>query len=73
MRVATAALLATLLSVCCLNPTPCLAQNERERSVRDDKQTLALDDAWIYDDLHEAMANATAAGKPVMVLIRCLP
>lgn len=69
MRFATAA----LLIACSLSSTYCFGQNERERAVREDKRSLALDDAWIYDDLEEAMANAKVARKPVMVLIRCLP
>ena len=49
------------------------AQNQRERAVRDDKQNLASDQSWIYDDLDAALAAAKEADKPIMVLIRCLP
>lgn len=67
MRFAAAMILCSLLSV------SCFAQNERERVVREDKRSLALDDSWIYDNLDEAMGTAQAARKPLMVLIRCLP
>ena len=52
---------------------PAVAQNQRERAVRDDKQNLASDQSWIYDDLDTAFAAAKEADKPIMVLIRCLP
>ena len=73
MRFSAAALSTTLLILCSVSPMACHAQNERERAVREDKEKLELDETWIYDDLDEAMANARAARKPVMVLIRCLP
>lgn len=30
-------------------------------------------DGWIYNDLDKGFAEAKAAGKPLMVVLRCIP
>ena len=61
------------LAILCSLASVGFGQNQRERAVRDDKQDLAADQSWIYDDLAAALAAAKEADKPIMVLIRCLP
>jgi hypothetical protein len=44
----------------------------------DDKLREALKDTepkgdWIYDDLDSAFAQAKKSGKPLMVVLRCVP
>jgi len=56
--------------------SPGIAQNvgpTRETKVRQDKQNLAENDIWIYNDLDRGLAEAKRTGKPLFVVIRCIP
>ena len=63
------------LLACCMfaMATTALAQNERERVVREDRIQFAADTSWIYNNFEQGMASAKASGKPLLVLIRCVP
>lgn len=37
------------------------------------KAPAAAAGAWIYNDLAKGFAEAKAAGKPIMVVYRCIP
>jgi hypothetical protein len=52
---------------------PLRAQQDRDTKVRKDRQTYQSSKDWIYDDLGEGMRVAKAAGKPLFVVIRCIP
>jgi hypothetical protein len=52
---------------------PTTAQNPREKKVRDDKQKVEADGYWIYNDLPRAFAEARQSGKPMVVVLRCIP
>jgi hypothetical protein len=45
------------------------AQTELQQSLKD----LDIAPHWIYDDLPKALAQARAEGKPVLVVLRCVP
>ncbi len=45
----------------------------REEKVRDDKRKVLADGFWMYNDLPGAMAKAKENGKPVLVVLRCIP
>jgi hypothetical protein len=47
--------------------------NPREKKVRDDKAKVEAAGYWIYNDLPRAFAEAKATGKPIVVVLRCLP
>lgn len=49
-----------------------LAQT-REEAVRGDKAKVEADGFWIYNDLPKAYAEARRTGKPIVVVLRCLP
>jgi len=49
------------------------AQNQRETIVRADKKQVESDASWIYNDFAQGVASAQATGKPLLVLIRCIP
>ena len=49
------------------------AQNQRETVVRKDKRQLEADRSWIYNDFEQGIVTAKAMGKPMLVLIRCIP
>src|SRR5215213_10127659 len=50
----------------------CFAQ-DREAKVRADRIRLADDDTWIYNDLEEGFREAKRTGKPLFVVLRCIP
>ncbi len=47
--------------------------NERTRKVLDDKAKVTSEGFWIYNDLPAAFAEAKQSGKPLLVILRCLP
>ena len=47
--------------------------NDREEKVRKDKTDFSGLDGWIYNDLPKARAAAKKSGKPLFVVIRCIP
>ncbi|HWE36042.1 MAG TPA: Trx7/PDZ domain-containing (seleno)protein [Isosphaeraceae bacterium] len=52
---------------------PAQAQQDRDAKVRKDRQAYQASKDWIYDDLSEGMRVAKAAGKPLFVVVRCIP
>lgn len=45
----------------------------RDEKVRQDKQKVTEDGFWIYNDLDEAFRQARETGKPIVVVLRCIP
>lgn len=68
MRAFTALLLCAAL-LPAADPPP----NPREKKVRDDKVKVEKDGFWIYNDLPKGLAEAKKEGKPLVVVLRCLP
>ncbi len=56
----------------CALTAPALAQT-REEIVRGDKAKVEAEGFWIYNDLPAAFAEAKRTGKPIVVVLRCLP
>lgn len=54
-------------------PTLSEAVKDREGAVRLDKATLENDPRWNYNDPEKAFAEARRTGKPVLVVLRCVP
>ena len=46
---------------------------DREAAVRQDKARMEKDSRWIYNDVDEGFRAAKESGKPLMVVIRCVP
>ena len=46
---------------------------DREGAVRQDRATLEHDARWIYNDFQRGFAEAERTGKPLMVVLRCVP
>lgn len=63
----------TLVLGCLMGSALGLAPEDRESKVRNDKKNVEADDAWVYNDLQRGIAEATAAGKPLLVVFRCIP
>jgi len=47
--------------------------SDRKAAVLNDRSLLADDDRWIYDDYERAFAEGRRTGKPVLVVLRCIP
>lgn len=63
-----------LLIVFALITSTAGAQNKtREQKVREDKQRVESEGFWIYNDLPKAFAEARRTGKPILVVLRCIP
>ena len=62
--------LAFLASLSCA--TLSTAQT-REEKVRNDRAKAEQDGFWIYNDLKQGFADATKTGKPLLVVLRCIP
>ncbi|WP_425613928.1 Trx7/PDZ domain-containing (seleno)protein [Anatilimnocola sp. NA78] len=50
-----------------------LSAQTREQKVRGDKTKYEATGFWIYNDLTKGFAEAKASGKPMLVVLRCLP
>jgi serine protease Do len=46
---------------------------DREAAVRQDRAERENDPRWIYNDIERGFAEAEKAGKPLLVVLRCVP
>jgi hypothetical protein len=46
---------------------------DREGAVRKDRATMENDARWIYNDFERGFAEAKRTGKPLLVVLRCVP
>jgi hypothetical protein len=46
---------------------------DREGSVRNDRAAMEKDTRWIYNDFKKGFAEGKRTGKPVLVVLRCIP
>lgn len=53
--------------------TSLVSAQSREQKVRGDKTKYEAAGFWIYNDLAKGFAEAKATGKPLLVVLRCLP
>lgn len=53
-------------------PIP-LAGQTREEKVRQDRAKVEAEGLWIYNDLQRGIATARQSGKPLLVVLRCIP
>jgi hypothetical protein len=49
------------------------AQKNREEKVRNDRAKVVKEGFWIYNDLAAGFASAKKNGKPLLVVLRCIP
>ncbi|MDB4476678.1 thioredoxin family protein [Rhodopirellula sp.] len=45
----------------------------RDELVREDRRKITDEGFWIYNDLPKAFATAKQTGKPILVVLRCIP
>ena len=46
---------------------------DREGAVRQDRAAMEQDQRWIYNDFERGFAEAKRTGKPLLVVLRCVP
>ncbi len=61
-----------LLVVLCSQLSPVHGQT-REEKVREDRRKVESEGFWIYNDLDRGFAEARRTGKPLLVVLRCIP
>jgi len=49
------------------------AVKDREGAVRQDRAVMEKDGRWLYNDFQRGFAEAKRTGKPLMVVLRCVP
>jgi serine protease Do len=62
-----------LALICCAASTGALAQSTREAKVLADKKKFESIGLWYYNDLNAAFDEAKKTGKPLLVILRCIP
>ncbi len=55
-----------------ISGTPLAAQT-REEKVQRDRERVTAEGFWIYNDLARGFAEAKKTGKPLLVVLRCIP
>ncbi len=50
-----------------------VGENEREEQMKKDRETFEGEGGWVYNDLKRGFKQARKAGKPLFVVIRCVP
>src|SRR5690349_15343400 len=66
-------LLCAFLIIRCTGSMHAATVQDREAAVRKDKAILENDARWIYNDYHRGFAEARRTGKPLLVVLRCVP
>lgn len=64
---------ALLLSAALSTAALADAVKDREGAVRNDKATMEKDARWLYNDTAAAFTAAQKSGKPLLVVLRCVP
>ncbi len=49
------------------------AAEDRDAKVHNDRMEVAAIGQWIYNDLPQAFAEGARTGKPLLVVLRCVP
>jgi hypothetical protein len=46
---------------------------DRKQKVLEDQKTFGEDPHWVYNDLAKGVSDARRTGKPLLVVLRCIP
>ena len=65
--------IAILIASLFLAATALNAAEDRRERVLNDRKEVANAGQWIYNDLAKGFAEAGRAGKPLLVVLRCVP
>ena len=67
------ALSIVLASFLFLGVVSLTAAEDRKERVLNDRKEVEASGNWIYNDLPRGFAEAARTGKPLLVVIRCIP
>ena len=67
------ALLLSLIPVIACIPAAAQQKKTRDQMVREDREKVTTEGFWIYNDLDHAFDVAKESGKPLLVVLRCIP
>ena len=62
-----------LAVLCSATTMRAAAVKDREGAVRQDRAAMENDARWIYNDFERGFAEAKKTGKPLLVVLRCVP
>jgi hypothetical protein len=62
-----------LILIFCTAPLSAQQKKTRDQKVREDREKVTQQGFWIYNDLEAGFRQAKAAGKPMLVVLRCIP
>lgn len=65
--------LASFLLAALAGPLLAETVKDREQAVRNDRASMEKDARWIYNDWEHGFAEAKRTGKPLLVVLRCVP
>lgn len=65
--------LILLIALGTLSSIPSVNGQTRDEKVRNDREQVAEDGTWYYDDLRKGLEAAAQSKKPLMVVLRCIP
>jgi hypothetical protein len=65
--------LACCIWLLLLHPLPAATVKDREAAVRADRASLQNQARWIYSDFERGFREARRTGKPLLVVLRCVP
>lgn len=60
-------------ALCTLLAAAPLAAQTRDEKVRGDRSSVLDGGYWVYNDLAKGRQTARLQGKPLMVVLRCIP
>ncbi|MBC7966172.1 MAG: PDZ domain-containing protein [Fuerstia sp.] len=67
------AILYALIPVIACIPAFAQEKKTRDQQVREDREKVTTEGFWIYNDLARAFDVANESGKPLLVVLRCIP
>jgi len=62
-----------LLLGLCTAPLHAQQKKTRDQKVREDRDKVTQQGFWIYNDLESGFQQARQSGKPLLVVLRCIP
>ncbi|MEX2187215.1 MAG: Trx7/PDZ domain-containing (seleno)protein [Pirellulales bacterium] len=62
-----------LVTIVALATASAAQAQDRDTKVRNDRDQLKDSDVWVYNDFDRGVAEAKRTGKPLMVVLRCIP
>ena len=68
-----ATLLGSIVVLILANSLAAQQPKTREQKVREDREKIEAEGFWIYNDLERGFAEAKKTGKPLLVVLRCIP